>query len=362
MHSRERVQRAIQFQDPDRPPISHAVLPAAQLKYGAALNEVLAEYREDFGWDYLDDLPLEKFPPLYKPGRNCDAFGTAWHVEWAGICGIPVECPIADLQRYDEYEWPADFTAGPPAFRQYSGHLCGFDDRWYARGAWITYFEQLQQLRGMENFLMDLASQAPGLERLLDDLLAFNLRWLEKWTNLEYQGLHFADDWGDQRGLMIKPALWRRLFKPRYAEMFRRVRQAGMHVWYHSDGRINEIFGDLLEIGVDVVNCQVSVVGHDWIAANARGKVAFRTDIDRQQVLPFGSPAQVREEVQRVFESCGTSQGGIIACGEVGPDVPLDNIRAMYEAFRDFSESAAGKPIAPHQNPKAFVAKFNADS
>ena len=111
--------------------------------------------------------------------------------------------------------------------------------------------------------------------------LAFNLRWIDKWTTLQYNGLHFADDWGDQRSLMIRPDSWRRIFKPRYAEMFRRVREAGMHVWFHSDGRINEFLDDLIEIGVDVINCQVAVVGHDWIAANARGSIAFRTDIDR---------------------------------------------------------------------------------
>ena len=159
MNSRERVKRAINFQKPDRAPISHAVLPAAQLKYGEALAEILTEFREDFGWDYMNDLPLEKFPALYKQGRNRDDFGTVWQVEWVGICGIPVEWPIPDLDRYDEYRWPADFAAGPPSGRQYSGHMCGFDDRWYARGAWITYFEQLQQLRGMENLLMDIAAR-----------------------------------------------------------------------------------------------------------------------------------------------------------------------------------------------------------
>jgi uroporphyrinogen decarboxylase len=352
MNSRERVRRAIEFQRPDRVPISHAVLPAAQLQHGAALNEVLAEFREDFGWDTMTDLPLEEFPPLYKPGRNRDAFGTLWHVEWAGLCGIPVECPIPDLDRYADYRWPEDFAAGPPAHRQYSGHRCGFDDRWYARGAWITYFEQLQQLRGMENLFLDLASEPPLLERLMDDLLAFNLRWLERWTKLEYDGLHFGDDWGGQRSQMVSPAVWRRLFKPRYAEMFRKVREAGMHVWYHSDGRINEILGDLIALGANVINCQVGVVGHDWIAANARGKVAFRTDIGRQDVLPFGTPAEVREEVQRVFEACGTADGGIIACGEVGPDVPLENIRAMYQAFRDLGARCSGQADLPQTSPR----------
>lgn len=336
MQSRERVHRALRFQIPDRAPISHAVLPAAQLKHGQALAEILAEYREDFGWDYMADLPLEKYPALYKQGRHRDDFGTVWHVQRMGICGIPVEWPIADLSRYDQYQWPADFPAGPPSGRQYSGHMCGHDDRWYARGAWITYFEQLQQLRGMENLLADIAGESREFYRLLDDLLAFNLRWIDKWVQLPYNGLHFADDWGGQQSLMIRPESWRRIFKPRYAEMFQRVKDAGMDVWYHSDGRINDILGDLIEVGVDVINSQTKVVGLDWIAQNARGRVAFRTDIDRQHVLPFGSPSEVQEEVHRTFEACGTADGGIIACGEIAPDLPLANVREMYEAFRKY--------------------------
>jgi uroporphyrinogen decarboxylase len=336
MDSRTRVLRAIHFEKPDRVPVSHAVLPAAQIKYGAELNEILAEYPEDFGWDYQSDMPPEEFPALYQEGRNRDDFGTLWQSERLGICGIPVEWPIADPGHYDQYQWPTDFTAGPPRWRQYSGHMAGYDPRWYARGAWITYFEQLQQLRGMQNFLMDLAYGGAQVERLMDDLLAFNLRWIARWTRLEYDGLHFADDWGSQAGLMIQPKQWRQLFKPRYAEMFRQARQAGMDVWFHSDGKINTILPDLVEIGVTVVNCQARLVGYDWIAANLRGAVAFRTDIDRQQILPFGTPGQVKEEVHRTFAACGTPAGGIVACGEIGPDVPLENIRAMYAAFGEY--------------------------
>ncbi len=337
MNSRCRVKAAIEFKLPDRVPISHAVLPAAMLKHGDVLAALIAEFREDFGWDYMPDLPLNEYPAQYLEGEHADDFGTVWRGEWLGVCGIPVRGPIPDLDRYDEFQWPADFSAGPPAGRLYSGHMMGFDERWYARGGWITYFEQLQQLRGMENLLMDVACGSATFCRLLDDLLEFNLRWLDKWTALEYDGLHFADDWGGQTGLLIRPQTWRRIFKPRYAEMFRRARSAGMHVWFHSDGRINEILGDLIEIGVDVINCQIALMGHEWVARNARGKVAFRTDIDRQYVMPFGSPCSVKEEVHRTFEACGTMRGGLIACGEIGPDVPLQNARAMYEAFREYS-------------------------
>ena len=179
MNSRERVQRAIRFQKPDRAPISHAILPAASIKYGAALDDILREFREDFGWDYMDDLPRESFPPLYRQGRNTDDFGTVWQVETEGVCGIPVEWPIADLARYDAFGWPGDFDAGPPSGRLYSGHMVGYDVRWYARGAWITFFEQLQQLRGMENLLVDIALESADFCRLMDDMLAFNLRWMQ---------------------------------------------------------------------------------------------------------------------------------------------------------------------------------------
>lgn len=336
MNSRERVKAAIGFRRPDRVPISHAVLPATLLKYGDPLHELLAEYREDFGWDYMQDLPVEEYPALYRRGNNRDDFGTLWHGEWLGLCGIPVGWPICDLDHYDEYHWPEVFEAGPPQGRLYSGHMMGYDERWYARGAWITFFEQLQQLRGMENLLLDIASESRQLHRLLDDMLGFNLAWIDRWVKCEYDGLHFADDWGGQAGLMINPRIWRRIFKPCYAEMFRTAKAHGMDVWFHSDGKINEIIGDLIEIGVDVLNCQVAVVGHDWIRSNARGKLAFRTDIDRQHVLPFGSPSELEEEVQKTFEACGSPEGGLIACGEVGPDVPFENIRAMYQAFRKF--------------------------
>ncbi len=335
MISRERVKRSIYFGKPDRLPISHAVLPAAQRKYGPALEEILCEFRDDFGWDYLPDLSPDEYPPAYRKGSHADDFGVVWNCPWEGMCGIP-QSPLRDLQDYEHYRWPDIFSAGPPGKRLYSGHMCGKDDRWYARGAWINYFESMHFLLGLENFFVALAEESRLLYRLLDDMLAFYLAWIDRWTRLDYDGLHFADDWGSQTGLLIRPTVWRRIFKPRYAEMFRRVKEAGMDIWFHSDGRINEIIPDLIELGVNVLNCQTRLIGLDWTAGNLRGRIALRTDIDRQHVLTFASPAQVKEEVFQTFEAGGTSQGGIIACGEIGPDVPLDNIRAMYEAFREY--------------------------
>lgn len=335
MQSRERVLRAIGFGKPDRPPISHAILPSAQYHYGDALKRITDAVPEDFGWHLLPDLPAEKLPPLYKAGENRDEFGTLWKVTHQGRCGIPVGFPIAaDWSNYSQYRWPV-FGAGVPRYRLYSGHMTGNDPSYYARGGWITFFEQMQQLHGFEETLVDLAQGSPELCRLRDDLLEFNLDWIDRWLTQEYQGLHFADDWGSQTSLLISPARWRSFFKPVYAAMFSKVKKAGLHVWYHSDGNIIQIMPDLLELGVDVLNCQASVIGWDKLKPFA-GKICFRTDIDRQHVLPFVSPAEVKDHIHRLFETIGTPEGGIIACGEAIEDVPLENIEAMYEAFLEF--------------------------
>ncbi len=335
MKSRERVKRAIHFNGADRAPISHAILPAAQLKYGQALNDILAGVHEDFGWGFQTDLRREDFPPLYKAGKNYDDFGTLWSVDQEGVCGIPVEFPFADWNDYDSYKWP-EFSAGPPKARQYSGHLSGHSEEYYARGAWITFFEQMQQLRGMENLMMDLAYKSKEVYRLRDDMLEFNLHWLDKWTELEYDGLHFADDWGAQNALIIDPAFWRIFFKPAYRKMFDKVKAAGMDVHFHSDGQILEIIPELIDIGVDVLNCQAVVVGMKQLKDNYAGKICFRTDLDRQQIMPFAKPEKVRAHIHEMFTHLGTTDGGIIACGEIGPDIPLENIKAMYETFLNY--------------------------
>lgn len=336
MSSRERVTKAIHFQKPDRPPISHAILPSAQYHYGEELKEITDSVPEDFGWQLLPDLPREKLPPLYKEGRNQDAFGTVWMVTEEGRCGIPVEFPIAeDWSNLDDYKWPEVFKAGPPEYRLYSGHMTGTSDDYYARGGWIVFFEQIQQLHGFETVLMDLVEDKKELYQLRDRLLEFNMAWIDNWLSCEYQGLHFADDWGTQSNLFISPAKWRSFFKPMYKEMFSKVKNAGLDVWFHSDGMIIDIIPDLIELGVNVINCQISTMERSRIKEFA-GQIAFRTDIDRQNLLPYATPQEIKDYIITLFHDVGTADGGIVACGEISEDVPLANIKAMYDAFLEF--------------------------
>jgi len=336
MNSRERVRKAIDFGKPDRPPIQHAILPAAQYKYGDDFMRIIDNVHEDFGWQLLPDLPLDKLPPLYKKGTNVDEFGTVWKVVENGRCGIPAVFPVApDWSNFKDYKFPAVFGAGVPKYRLYSGHMAGVSDEYYARGAWVTFFEQLQQLHSFEATVMDVVSDRPEIYELRDKLLEFNLAWIDRWLESEYQGLQFADDWGTQTGLMISPKKWRSFFKPVYAEMFSKVKKAGLDVWFHSDGNITEIFPDLVELGIDVINCQHTVMDMDVLKSFV-GRVCFRTDLDRQNLLPHSSPAEIKRYVDDLFHTLGTADGGIVANGDMDTDVPLENIEAVYEAFAEF--------------------------
>jgi uroporphyrinogen-III decarboxylase len=118
--------------------------------------------------------------------------------------------------------------------------------------------------------------------------------------------------------------------------MFRTVTDAGMHVHFHSDGYIINIIPDLIDLGVKVLNCQANIIGLDVLKRRFAGTVCFRTDLDRQRTVPFGTPEDVRRHVRDVLDHLGTPKGGVIACGEIGPDTPLENIRAMYEAFMSY--------------------------
>ena len=209
LNSRERVQRAIQFERPDRVPISHAVLPAASIKYGEALDEILT------------DLPRGLRLGLH--GRSAARAVSAALQARAATSTISGQSGRWRPRASAAFRWngpsriwsPTTSTSGRrfsrparPLVACTAGTWLATMPRWYARGAWITYFEQLQQLRG-HGELPDGSRlrSAPASTACSTTCWHFNLRWIEAWTKLEYDGLHFADDWGGQSRLMIRPAV-----------------------------------------------------------------------------------------------------------------------------------------------------------
>jgi hypothetical protein len=187
-------------------------------------------------------------------------------------------------------------------------------------------------LHGYRATLEDLLVEPERCAQLRDMILGVMLRRVERLCQLDaLDGIHFRDDWGTQQALMIRPQLWREVFKPAYAQLFALTRDAGKHVWFHSDGAIGEIVPDLIEIGVQVLNPQVDVVGRDRLRALCYGQVCIQADIDRQYVLPYGTPEDVRAAVRTDLAALVSPAGGYIGRGEAAGDVPLENLEALYD-------------------------------
>ena len=118
--------------------------------------------------------------------------------------------------------------------------------------------------------------------------------------------------------------------------MFAPVRDAGIHVWFHSDGWILDIIDDLIEIGVTVLNPQHTCMGNERVSEIVSGRACIRTDIDRQWIIPSGSAAEIENAVKDVIRLFGACNGGVILHGEIGPDVPFENIDALYSSYYRF--------------------------
>ena len=161
----------------------------------------------------------------------------------------------------------------------------------------------------------------------------YNVAVIRRFLELGAESMRFGDDLGMQRALPISPALWRRALKPCFAAMFGPCREAGALVYLHSDGHILEIIPDLIEVGVTVLNPQLSANGIEGLLKMGQGRVALDVDLNRQ-LFPFASPAQIEEHIGQAWEAFHAPEGGLMLRAECQPDVPLENIEAICRTLQ----------------------------
>ena len=207
-------------------------------------------------------------------------------------------------------------------------------------------FEWGTFLRRIDNFLMDLFLEQEKVEALLDALMEVHLQTLSKVC--ETVGdvvdiLRFGDDLGMDTGAFMPPDTYRQFFKPRHKTLCDYVKKhSGMKTFLHSCGSIYRLIPDLIEAGYDVINpVQTNSAEMD----PATLKREFGNDItfwgaaaDTRTVLNIQSPDEVKAHVK---ERLGIlAPGGGFVCNTVHnimPDVPPENIVAMFEAIEEFN-------------------------
>jgi uroporphyrinogen decarboxylase len=342
MTRRERVLRCYNFERPDRMPIEQAFYSGALIKYGQALVDLMNQYPDDFHTAkhaHYSEQIRDLDPEYYSEGT--DPWGVTWKGRYEGILGMPLSHPLDDLSNLASYQPPQGTDPDTEQFVEAKANVArgketdivGFDCPWIGG---LCLFERMQWLRGYENLMLDFADDRPELDVIADMIVDAYLHEIRCAGLLGVDLMAFADDWGTQEQLMISPALWQTFFRPRYKKMFDACHDAGARVQFHSDGMILDIIPELIEIGVDILRPQFSCLDIRQMAAMTKGKVTTVMDLDRQHILPFGTPQQVREHVREVVEVFGLPGGGLVGRGEIMPDVSLENAKAMMDALVEF--------------------------
>lgn len=338
MTSRQRVIAAIEFESPDGIPFMHAVFPGALWRHGEAALDLFRQYPDDFG-------DREFFIPPRPEGDGPfeeyqDEWGCTWRRAKGWSAGEVSRPPLESWEQFPTYAFP------PPSVSKHFNEAFRPDlfavgplpdDRdWYALYGWFDLFERMQYLRGTANLLMDFAEDNPRLHELADRIVERNLAMIERYIAMNVDGVFFGDDFGTQNGLLISPRCWRRFFPPRYRRMFKPLHDAGKHIFFHTCGYTVDLWDDLIELGVDVLNIQHSIIPPSVLKERLAGKVCICSDPSRQQVMPFGTPEEVKRHVREIVDIFGSPRGGLIQRGEFAPDWPLENDRALVETFAEF--------------------------
>ncbi|MFQ5808202.1 MAG: uroporphyrinogen decarboxylase family protein [Armatimonadota bacterium] len=337
MTPRERILAAIEFSGPDRCPIQHYVFPGAIWRHGRALLDIAEKYPDDFGNSAIKgntQPPLEEDEGIEDVIEWQDAWGTVWRRLRGYTSGEVLRPAIPDWDAWRTYEFPP--LPDESHYEELAAKVKERHPEQFVTAGGGGFFQLMQSMRGPDNFYIDLAEDNDGVHELADRMVEHNLHSIERHVKAGVDCISFGDDWGSQDRLLIHPDQWRRFFKPRYARMFQAPRDAGVHVWFHSDGWTLDILDDLIEIGVTVLNPQHACMDTRRVGEIVGGRVCIRTDIDRQWVIPYGSPTDVVGAVKEAIAAFGSFNGGVLLHGEVGQEVPLENIQALYSAFYEY--------------------------
>lgn len=215
-----------------------------------------------------------------------------------------------------------------------------FGGEYFIVGATVTtIWETAWALRGYERLLVDMVTEPELTDAILEFPFQYHMAAAERLARMGIDMLWTGDDIGSQRGMLFSPAMWRRFYKPRMAELIARVKaiNPALKVAYHTDGDVRAVLPELAEIGIDVLNpVQPACMDPAWIKREYGDRLLFWGSIDEQHTLPFGTPDDVRAEVRLRLDTIGRGGGLILApTHHVQLDTPLENLWAMVETIRE---------------------------
>jgi uroporphyrinogen decarboxylase len=338
MTPRERWLAVLRHELPDRVPMDYWATPEMDQKLMrhlgcASRREALQKLHVDFA---IDARPEYAGPPL---APHTDVFGIRYtDMDYgAGVYPEATTHPLAAFGSVEEIEW--NYAWPQPDWWRYDDlprQLVGFEE-YPVRGGGSEPFLTYVDMRGREQAYMDLVENQEMVEyclgRLFDLAYQNTLRIMEALPG-RVTVAYVAEDLGGQNSLLYAPEQIRRFFFPGMRRIIDLVHQAGAYVFHHDDGNITRILPDLLALGIDILNpIQWRAAGMDRAVLKEQygGRVVFHGAMDNQHTLPFGTVAEVRQEVQDNLRILGAGGGYILApCHNLQVVTPIENVLEMY--------------------------------
>lgn len=252
-----------------------------------------------------------------------------------GTMGHPVDPLWRELPTVDQVQVPA--LRERERMHAVAAFVEQCEDRYRLASLDLSGFTIYTFLRGFENAMQDFLIAPDQFGPLMDLIMDFECELMTLAARHQFHGIHFADDWATQHGMIIAPSMWRELFKPRYRRQFEHAHRLGLDVWFHCCGNLADIADDFHEIGVDVLNIsQPNVVDLPRVGGQLRGKQCFMMPISYQTVSISGTVDEILAEAERMFRLLAVPSGGFIGyveeygCMGMSPQ----NYRACGQAFR----------------------------
>jgi len=332
---KECLRRALFYKPVDRPP--------TQINYTSSMEKKLASHFKiptlelpAFLDNHLVRIDLSYPKRLSEDGSiQYDWWGAGHDITEEGY--YIAHNPLAgDGNNLDGYPWPDPHAPG--LLDEARGVIADFGNEYFITPNFgFALFERAWSLRGFEKLFLDIALDPGFVGELLDRITEIQLVLIRRFLELGIDGGYFGDDYGAQKSMLFSPADWRKLIKPRLARLFSPFRTRGLPIIMHSDGQIQKILQDLVEIGLTALNpVQPEVLDHAWLQHTFNGKLAFYGGISTQTVLPHGQPQEVQAAIEACLRDLAPEGTGLLLAPShrMMTDIPLSNVEALVAAFR----------------------------